>query len=113
MPKKKETLYKLPEKPKPKKQPPSIEGFARKFAKVNTGKWITFLHPAHGKVPGKCVGIVFNGYSDPGNIPDFKLTIEGRSKTARNTIDVSLVDSRAQFCSSMQQAINNCKHDNS
>jgi hypothetical protein len=103
-----ETLWQLPKKnTSPPPQP--IEQYAKRFRKDNIGKWITFLHPTHGKVPGRCIGIAFSGYSDPGRIPDFKLNVEGQSKTKRNVIQISLVDSRAQFHDSKQQAIEESK----
>ena len=66
---------------------------------------VSFIHPKAGKVAGRCTGCKFSGYSEPGHIPDFSLEIEGRSKTQRNTITVSMVDSRAMMHDTEEQAV--------
>ena len=109
MKKPKDTLYQLPEEPKKDYSAQRFANYVKRMEKCCKGRWITFQHPKLGKVPGRCIGIAFSGYSEPGRIPDFKLNVEGQSKTKRNVIRISLVDSRAQFHDSKQQAIDNCK----
>ena len=93
-------------KPAPKAKAAPIAGWSRKFIGNITSRFCTFNHPTAGRVAGYCIGAVFDDYSEPGHIPDFKLLIQGLSKTKRNQIEVNLVESRAQFYDTEQLAVN-------
>lgn len=84
--------------------------FSRKwtkaFIKKNSKRWVTFIHPEHGRVPAQCVEMKENGKAQPGNIQDFKCTLVGRSG---KSIEVSLVESYVHFCDSREQAIEQAK----
>jgi hypothetical protein len=69
---------------------------------------VVFLHPVHGKVAGYCEKAEFCGYSEPGHIPDFQLTLVGRS-VKRNVVTVRLVESRATFFETEREAVEESK----
>jgi hypothetical protein len=93
--------YQRPEPPPP--MTPSQ--LARAIRKLVTGQWCVFEHPTHGKVAGQCVGVSPSGYSEPGHIPDFAITIQGRSRMQRNEVTVSMVESRAMFFDTEGEAL--------
>lgn len=88
--------------PEPKPQLPPIAPWARKMEKLLVGKWWVFDHPQAGKVAGLCTSAKFSGYSEPGKIPDFLLSLRGRSG---REAEVSLVDSKAMSFDTMEEAL--------
>ncbi len=98
-------LYNLPEAAPPPLPKFDRRPFDRAYIKANMGKWATFRHPKIGMVVGKAIAIAPAGYTMKGHIPEYKGTMLGRSKTARNEIQIFLIDSYATFHASEQEAV--------
>jgi len=105
----KPTLFSPPAKPKKDNSVQELANYIRFIEKDCKRRWVSFLHPIHGKVTGRCLRASHAGLQQPGNHLDFTLTIEGRAKSTLNTIDVSMIETYAQFFDTKQLAINDCK----
>lgn len=108
MRKPKPTLYNLPTKPTKDTSARDLAVYIKSLEKACKGRWVTFLHPILGKVPGRCLKATHTGFAEPGHLIEFTLTIEGRAKSTRNTIEVSMIETYAQFHDTKQEAVDSC-----
>lgn len=78
--------------PKPEPAKPVSKGHNRteqaSYRKAHVGRYVVFDHPKHGKVAGQCVEAEYAGISQPGDVPNYRLTIRGLNRTRRNEIVV-------------------------
>jgi hypothetical protein len=101
------------DRPEPKQEDPKVSkeppvAFRRQFIARIERSWCSFIHPVHGRVAGYCEKAVYAGLSQPGDVPDYTLFLVGRNPKKRNVLEVSLVDSRAQFFKTETEAVNDC-----
>lgn len=82
-------------------------GWSKALAKRLKGAWLSFIHPEGFPAAGKCEAVKVLPHSQPGSIPDFALTLKGR--TGR-VIEVRLVESKAFLHSSEAEAFEAVKN---